>query len=255
MSCNPASITNTRSVAVNPANTLVYFGLIGTNQVNSCPIQSDGSIGTCVDSSPNQTFYYPNGLGFNPGGDHLYVTHVNPGLYVCDINLSTGVADPCVLTGSVDINPYSLGVVVNSTNTIAYVTDANGNVYLCAIGSGGAFTSCQSNATISGAYGVAIQGNYLYVTTQQNDVYKCSISSVNGSLSACSTTGGSIFGASQGIAINAAGSVAYIVDSSNSPNLVKSCDIAVNTGDLSNCVDQTPTSVTISTLSGIAISK
>ena len=248
-----AASHSTRSVTINPTKTLVYFGSVLAEQIQSCLIQSDGSLATCVDASPNQTFNYPNGLAFNPAGTRFYATHVAPGLQYCTVNLNTGVIDPCAVTANSFITGYSLGVVINAANTMAYVTDDQGRVIFCEInGTVGSLFNCQVGTTIGGAFGLAIQGSYLYVTNQGSAVLKCGFTPAGG-ISACNATGSS-FSNTRGIAINTAGTVAYVANQTG--NSVTYCNIAAGTGELSGCINQGPLpgNPSATTITGIAVS-
>ncbi len=251
-----ATTLSTRSVTINPTKTLVYFGSPAPSgqQIQSCPIQSDGSLATCVNASPGYDANFPNGLAFNHAGTRLYISDfLSGGVQVCTANTDTGVITPCASAGSNISGP--LGITINSANTVAYVTNSAGNVFSCAInGTTGALSNCTAaSATIAGAFGLAIQGSYLYVTTQANSlVYKCALTQA-GSIGNCTTTGTN-FNNTQGIAINAAGTVAYVVNQGNAS--VTYCNIDASTGELSGCTNQAPLpgNPTAATITGIAVS-
>lgn len=254
VTCGTANIIDTLSVAINPSGTLVYFGSSAQAPIKSCSLESDGSIGACTTASPNNDFVFPSGLAFNSNGNRAYITQLitSQGVSVCSVDLSTGILAPCTVSGAI---ANGLGIVINSTNTIAYVTDLSGNVNICNLDNDGAFVNCQIDPNIQNdipnAFGLAISGSNLYVTDQGSDVYMCPIT--GGTLGSCVSADGSGFNTTKGIAINPAGTVAYIVNHGN--NTVTYCNINTVSGLFTSCTNQASPVVALSSPVGIAIPK
>lgn len=126
----------------------------------------------------------------------------------------------------------SVSIAYAATHAILYVADYGGNsVLMCPTQSDGTLGTCQSTGSgFSAPEDVKITGNRLYVTNYlSSSVSVCTINA-NGTLSNCATAASGLTDALS-IAINAAGTLAYLGSYSQPPSV---CAIASN-GLLSNC--------------------
>lgn len=199
-----------RGIAITNVGTMAYL----TNWANtgsaiySCPINSNGSLDTCIASSPQTN---PKGIALNPANTQVYTGNDAAPMQLCSINSNGIVTGSCTsLSSSVFAQPY--GVAINAAGTLAYITDlgfGDDRMGYCTINqTNGVFTACFLN-TITNlpgiATGVALNpaNTFLYLTgvdITDTTVTYCSVNSSDGSLSACATTGSGISGA-LGIAI------------------------------------------------------
>jgi hypothetical protein len=128
-----------------------YFGSgpgsgTGTT-VNVCAIGASGSVtGVCTSSTG-----FSGVDGITLSGGYAYIANQNNGtVSVCSINADGSLSSSCAA--------YSIGVMPTDVvvkGSQAYINDASGNIYLCAVGAGGFLTNC---ALSSGAgYNSGIQ--------------------------------------------------------------------------------------------------
>jgi hypothetical protein len=115
---------------------------IAATDVDVCPVNSDGTLGTCVSA---QTFSSPNALSVS--GGYLYVADADgPEVYSCTIN-ADGSLSACVTNyvGRVDTED---GIAV--TATTAYIVDGNGgNLTTCDVSSiDGTLSGCVQTTLI-----------------------------------------------------------------------------------------------------------
>ena len=101
---------------------------VGAGDVDVCPVNADGSFGTCV---ATQTFGTPSALSVS--GGRLYVADSDfPGLvHSCDINNADGSLGNC---NDNAVGPIDTMVGVAVTASTAYTVDINGNnLTTCAV--------------------------------------------------------------------------------------------------------------------------
>ncbi len=161
----------------------------------------------------------------------------------CNISLADGVLSGCsTVLSSINSNPA--GIAFNSAGTYAYIPIASpAAVVACAVdGRSGALSSCATTTLISGsstsANGIVYnsQLGIIYLTLSTDSVYQCSLNA-NGSIASCSDSGATNLSSPQGIAINPAGTIAYIANLNDST--VTQCHVSLSTGNLSECVTNT----------------
>lgn len=138
------------------------------------------------------------------------------------------------------ITPY-LYVANNGTNTVSSCPlNVDNSLGICAT-TGTGFTT---------PYGIGFDGIYAYVTSDVGStgslVSQCTLGA-SGTLGTCTTTGGSGFTSATSLAVNAAGTYAYVGQSAG----LDVCAVNSNTGSLSGCVI---TGSTDAPLTGIALS-
>jgi trimeric autotransporter adhesin len=197
-----------RYIAFNRAGTFAYVTNSGTNTVSKCSININGSFGTCVDSGVSNIFNGPRGIIVNSSGSFAYVANSsNNTVSVCSIDASTSSFVACVNSGNTGVvfnTPRAISL--NETGTFAYI----------------------SNAGQSG--------------TGANTVSVCPVNSSTGLFGACAYSGNSgvSFNVPQGIAINLAGTIAYVANQTT--NIVLKCPIIAGTGLFGACSDSGGTS-------------
>jgi hypothetical protein len=245
---NPGAsfVTSPSGAAVNATVTFAYFVGPGNNtSVGYCAIHHDGSLSSCTQTGSSFTLPFGIALGAagTNGAGFAYITdNSNGDITVCAIN-GNGSFGTC--TAYNDLGAPA-GITVGQAGTRAanflYVADQEDGIVFCVINSDGSVPSSTCNITGSGysfvfavSLGTVNGTTYLYAVTNSPSAgpYVCPINS-NGSVGACiNTVGGSGIGF-QGIAINAAGTVAYMANGTS----VYYCPIVqsgINQGTFGTC--------------------
>lgn len=216
-----------------------FVSNFGNSTVSDCVVNTDGSFGACTQLT-DPTFNGPTSTAFNPVGTQLYVSNFNNNtVSICPIN-SNGTLNPCTLVFDPTFNgPNS--IASNLDGTFAYVANYNGNtISICPINSNGILGSCTVSPQpffAPNTIKLNEDDTFAYITNHSNDtVAVCSINS-NGTFGTCNASNpNSTFHGPTGIAINPAGTIAYM---SNTLNIggnrnISICQINPN-GSLGSC--------------------
>ncbi len=261
-------ITDINNIAISCAlNVAAYVTNTNSNSVSRCPINSNGSFGSCIDlGNPGNTFSGLRGIIINQTKSLAYVANATTStISKCPITIN-GTFATCTDSGvgSVFSGPRTL--VLNNTNSIVYVTNfINNTVSKCAINSDGTFSTCvnagNTGITFNQPVGITLNSveNTMYVVNSGNNtVSKCPINS-NGTLGACADSGntGVPFNSPSGIALNREGNTIYIANNGN--NTVSKCPINLD-GTFGACSDSgntgvafnSPQPITLNTAGNIA---
>ncbi len=226
---------NPGSIVVNPAGTLAYVGnFSNTTTITICPINTDGTLGSCTDQDGNGTFHYAN-IFLNNAGTLAYAANYSDStVSVCPIN-ADGLFGTCTTTGNGFNNPQ--GIALNNAGTIAYVTNFNGpNVSMCPINADGSFGTCTytgngfdqpAGIVLNKGGAIAYVVNYAFPGT----VSMCPINA-DGSFGTCTYTGNG-FSLSAGIVLNKGGTIAYVTNNTMM-GTVSMCPINAN-GSFGTC--------------------
>jgi hypothetical protein len=196
-----------------------------TGSVLVCAFNSDGTLGTCVDSGAS--FTNPSGIVFS-GSSRAYVAdHGTNTVYLCAVALN-GTFSSCTAQGSNFTNPWQLAI--SGTTLYANDGDSSGGVTWCSILSDGSLQNCAAS-TGTGTFGIAVNATFAYVGTTATDVQVCGIGAL-GALVSCANTGGGFSGVA---GITLSGGYAYV--SNQSSGAVSVCAVDPNTGTLGTCAD------------------
>jgi hypothetical protein len=166
-----------------------------------CPVNADGTFGTCVAAAPALTFTSPNAVAAS--GGFLYVADSDgaKNIQVCTIN-GDGSLSNCIVTANKSVKvdvPDGIAVLNNTAYIVDYKgagVDANniylGNLTTCVVNSGGTLDPCTQQVIGNTPAGLAVYNGNLYVGTgdQVNDIKLCKILS-DGSVPSCVGTGAS----------------------------------------------------------------
>jgi DNA-binding beta-propeller fold protein YncE len=93
------------------------------NTVSACPINADGTFGTCVASNPGATFHGPTGIAINSQGTFAYVSNSqnvggNRSVSICPIN-PDGSLNTCSSYISTLFNGNNFGKIkLNAASTL-----------------------------------------------------------------------------------------------------------------------------------------
>ena len=134
-------------------------------------------------------------------------------------------------------------VVINDSDTFAYVGRENDPLNLCEIDSMGDLNYCiDSGAVLADSSHIILNeaGTFMYSVSGATDIVSiCTVSQVDGTLSACASAGATTLNFALSGTINPAGTVMYFPNTTVST--VSTCNIHATTGMLSSCVSTTST--------------
>jgi hypothetical protein len=232
------------------------------NDIIHCPINGDGSVGSCVQQTSafttareRQTAVVNNGYLYIIGGGDGGATFYNDIQY-CALNPSTGAAGACTqqtnaFTGARDAHSSA---VYNGYLYIIGGEDSGGglnDIQHCLFNSDGSIGTCvdQSGALNSPLFGqsAVIWNGYLYVVggysdavaNTVNDIEYCPINT-NGSVGTCTTQSAAFTGDRQYLSAAVYSGYLYIADNQaqQSKNDIIHCPFNAN-GSVGTCVQQT----------------
>ena len=162
-----------------------------------CPLNADGSTGTCATTNASNTYLRPTFMALNNGASTAYVVNSNitttngGSVSVCPVN-TDGTFGSCTTatTGTLD-DPF--GIALNPANTFAYVTQLRrDNVLVCPITGGTLGTCSDTGGTgFDAPYSMAINnaGTIAFIVNKNSDsIYRCTINP-DGIFARCSDTG------------------------------------------------------------------
>ena len=228
------------SIVLNPNATLAYVSQNNTVGILVCGVDPvNGSITSCVDSSFRGSVA-PQGITMNKAGTVLYISNfTTPYVTTCFINPTDGLLTGCINFTPLPSSNGATGVALDENENYAYISnDFTGVVVVCAINPiDGTILSCVDSGVppVVNSDGLGISGQYLYVTTNSNQLIKCTINSITGLASGCVDSGaGTIFNGPQNITFNSDGILAYIPNRND--NTITRCNVNLVTGLLSGCI-------------------
>jgi len=201
----PLNVTQTRA-------SFAYVIVPSQSKVLYCPVNSNGSLGTCNDTT-GSGWTTPVGIAINPAGTFAYVANSTTTVFSCPIN-GNGTFGTCKSVGSGFTN--ILALAINPAGTLIYVSNTTGTnpISVCTINGDGSLSSCQiAGSLVSPNSGMAISlGGYAFITDEANSVVNSCLILGDGTFGACGPAGGSGFSAPNAIALNPAGTYAYITN-------------------------------------------
>jgi hypothetical protein len=232
--------TGTVTVSYSNPHLYLYDNSVGAEY---CAINVDGSTAGCATTGSGVTGEYGS-AAFAAG--YAYLPDNNDAkLFICTLD-PVGTISNCADSG---YTFSAIGTVVTDGSYLYVANDSDG-VYTCAISAPGTLASCALSATVSGASGLALDGDHLYVATY-GSVYLC-IVGTDGSVGNCQVTGGSTINGVSNVRvsdgfiygsqffsgklticpINPDGTLATCANSTVSSSVNNGIDVAVNGTDL-----------------------
>lgn len=193
---------------------LIYVVNNDNDTVSKCAIDQSGNLSNC--STAANGFFEPKAIAFNTQKNLAYIAET-AGVKKCTIS-AFGNLTACTPTGPGFGSPV-LSIVLDSAQTIAYVTDFAGNITTCTIAISGDLAGCTSQSSGSSILtDITLNpaGNLAYLVGSGvffSDIVKCGIDS-NGNITGCNVTNyNEVF---RNITINQAGTYAYLSEDSGS---------------------------------------
>ena len=238
-------------VAVNNEKTMAFLTTYqGGSSVYQCSVDNVTGLfdGTCtatpimVNTGPGYTSQYGIPV-FNATGSLLYLLDSDASrVLACSISGNT-IQTPCVDTGATNIADSGVQLVLNSSNTLAYIASYQDYITRCQVTNNGqTFSSCtqlgaDNSITFEEITGVALTNDNAYLYLMDNDqgnVYRCSTIVSGGNLTNCSTIAQYQYGWS--LTLNPANSTMYVAGTNFFG--VKSCPVNSD-GSLGVCSTST----------------
>ncbi len=208
-----------------------------------CPVNADGSLGTCANTNASNIFARPTFMALNNSASTAYVVNSNVSatnagsVSICPIN-ANGTFGSCTTatTGLLD-DPF--GIALNPDNSFAYVTQLRQNTVLVCPISGGTLSTCSDTGGtgFNAPYSIAInnEDTIAFITNNKsNSVFRCNIIADDGTFANCVNTGASGLGSPEGIAFNSTGTMAWITNDKQPNNDIITCQVNAS-GFFSNC--------------------
>ncbi|MBV9575105.1 MAG: hypothetical protein JO149_00605 [Gammaproteobacteria bacterium] len=145
-------------IILNSTNTKAYIGGYGNSYITVCDVNG-ATFSSCLNKTGGGSisFSEPAGVALNAADNILYVAdNVFHGVYACDTTPNgTGQFNNCFVATTLPTQPWN--IVINKTNTFAYLTDYGSSVYICPILPNGTFATCTVNTSISQPVGIALK--------------------------------------------------------------------------------------------------
>jgi hypothetical protein len=240
--------TSTLFNAYTYSTLFAYVTNLANNTVSICPVNSDGSLGTCTTSTGNGTFSFPEGMSINPARTFAYVVNNNTStVSICPVNSDGSLGTCTTSTGNGTFNGPN-AVIVNPAGTFVYVPNFNDNtVSICPVNSDGSLGTCTistGSGTFNSPDGISLNsaGTFAYVANSGNSTVSiCPVNS-DGSLGACTVNSDVTFdfsnGFMEGLFMSSTTNYGYIPND-GAHNTVSICPINPINGALSPCTAST----------------
>lgn len=142
-----------QTVQLDPRENYIYLGnFTPDNDMSICPINSDGSLGTCVRSTGDNTFDVPSGVRFTKLGTVSYSSNQNTStISICNANLLTGLLSNCVAASDPTFNFTASGsTLIFTSDPYPYLFAPNtttDTVSVCSIESDNLLAPCIAYAS------------------------------------------------------------------------------------------------------------
>jgi hypothetical protein len=198
-----SGLTDPASIAIH--GSYAYIAEYLSSTVKVCQIQADATFTNCVDSGSNVSLAL--GIAVNSAGTLAYTTSYNQQPAVCPINMN-GLLGACSnLTGAHD---ETWDVALSSDGAYAFLSSPYyGDLEVCAVATDGTFSGCTANGMSAGTFGLAVNGNDLYLgEISGGQVLVCQPDGT-GSPGACQTAGTGFNGP---VAVAIGGQWAYVTN-------------------------------------------
>ncbi len=216
-----------------------------TPSVLACTLDMFGAIETCQDTGGGiPAGFGANGITLNNAGNTAFLTGFSePRVYQCPVNASTGTFSNCTFTTITTPSGYTPEygmLVLNPTNTLAYIGDNSGRILACPIANNVIQGDCVDTGAIveDSISGVTLNraGTVFYGANYgAPEVTVCAVN--GGTFSSCvqKTGGGAItFTEPGGVVLNRAETLVYITDY-NAGKVYACSTTPNNTSSFANC--------------------
>lgn len=237
-------------LAIDPAGKYLYAAKTNSG-IWKCPIQYDGTLGTCTYYSTGLTTVTYTTLSFDPLGEFLYaIANSNQSVQTCRVNTSDGSISNCAFDTSTGYGNW--GLAMNNSRTWAYLPSniSPFDIYKCTVNYGELGTCSVAYNFNNVLNGIALSpsNKYAYIPSRvSNVIQRFEIDASSGNM--MNPIAYSINDDTCQAAVNSAGTFAYFTDE-NEPRNVQVCPIG-NEGALGTCVNATD--VTFGSCYGLAL--
>lgn len=231
----------TQPMGIAISGNYAYVSEFVGNKVYKCTIDAtSGNFTSCVDSGA-LGLMNPVGIAFQ-NSTTAYIANNGVSLQAtskCDINAITGQLENCVPGASLVGVSKAFGIAIGGSAYSGYFVVNNllsGSVSACGFGSSIACSAAYvpGGTDFVNPIDIAIYGDKAYVTSSNgiaNTITTCTIS--GGVFGPCSVNNIVELSNPYGIAVNSAGTYAYVANYDS--NTVRKCPIDAVTGDITTC--------------------
>lgn len=244
-----------KGIALDPLSANAYIISQNTSSSSSvgCTTSlSNGSLTCSVLSNSGTALSSSRGIAVDSTGKNAYIINGGNTLLKCPITSGALNCSPVTLTG-VTLSGAT-GVAIDSTNSYIYIANTTANAVAACNLSTGACTPGDTGQTAPSYIAINNANNALYIGSGTGtSVNVCSITS--GTTLSCSNANASTLNRPQGIALNSAGTLAFIANSGLSHNNITVCsvNVAASPPTLSGCATYTDINGTFGTnMQGVA---
>jgi 6-phosphogluconolactonase (cycloisomerase 2 family) len=233
------------SLVFNAAGTIAYINDYTNEEIYTCEVDSNGEFYNCAQITDPYSFVEPFAISLSPDGSIAYIGQYESGISLVKCNVNGLDLSGCVDTSYSNFD-WPTNVVYIDNGTKAYVGNYDIEyIYLCDVNPTpgpqyGDLSGCTTEGGYNGDYyptQIAINpaGTAIYNVWEYNsEVTLCSIHPTDNYSLSCSLTATSAsYSEPYGIAINAAGTFAYISDYDLEQAFY--CSINGSNGALENC--------------------
>lgn len=149
-SCTNSGLSIPAAQGVAVSESFAYISDLSTD-LYICPIQADGSLGSCTISTGNGTFNTMLGVALNADYSSLYTANYADGVdySVSSCPLNGNTVGTCIANegnSTFDFSAYTVSGLSSGTNSSVYIPNCGNNtVSVCPLASNGSFGTCSVN--------------------------------------------------------------------------------------------------------------
>ena len=169
----------------------IYASNQAANNILQCVPNSDGSFSNCASIASIINPYATAFVNVH-GTQYAYVTAGDGNVYQCLLSsdgANTFTCNALQHGSAIPSSPQAIAFLTMNNLQYAYLGNANGSVYKCALNNDGSFGECSSTAMTNGSNALALQvlskKQYIYGVNSNGIIEKCTANVPDGSLSNC----------------------------------------------------------------------
>jgi len=228
-------------MVTNPRTGSLYFLQYDTDSVLVCD-GSQGLLSSCAPAAGGGSLDAPSFMALNADGTIAYLANENDTLAVCQV-AENGTFSSCTATnmnGTLE-TPVGVALATGGYGTHAYLLNGETKsvITACTLAPSGMPSACQAQNneffTAPTTMAFSPNGQYAYIGNFDDNMAICRIGA-DASLSSChavDTGGRELFAGIQEIAVDAAGTNAYVVNARNSS--ITHCKLTAEGADFTEC--------------------
>jgi hypothetical protein len=139
---------------------MILFYMLQMNPQALCPIDKNGTVGTCTASNPGSTLVNPIAIALNRDNTYAYITTGN-NVASCSINADASLGTCSILSPGTSFQLGFGKMALNAANTYAYIVNqTTNNVATCTVNANSTLGACafsDPGSIFNNPQGVAIR--------------------------------------------------------------------------------------------------